>query len=150
MGIVIADPDPEAKSAIVFPDGTKRWAYDRYMALNLTHLWEDSPHLEFRHHQGTLNVTTACMWLRFCLELVQHACNRNCQAASEPTANDRRGIEALLTVAGFKVNTKVYCKVAPELRECGKFMLKRWKGFNGNCSLRQTKAATSIETAEVD
>jgi hypothetical protein len=128
----------------------KLGVYDRYYALNLTHLWNESPHLELRHHQGTLNPTTARMWLRFCLQLVQHSCNRNCQTADAPTPNDRRGIEALLTVCGFKVNTKVYCKVAPELRECGKHMLQRWKHFNGSTSLRQIKAEKQSQTPEVD
>ncbi|HEX2973114.1 MAG TPA: amidoligase family protein [Tepidisphaeraceae bacterium] len=125
-------------------------AFDRYYGLNLTHLFDSAPRLELRYHQGTLNVTTARMWLRLCLSLVQHSVVRNAQAAAVQANNDRRGIEALMTVIGLKVNTKVYSVVTQELRECGRFMLKRWKGFNGNCSLRETKAATSTETAEVD
>ncbi len=47
--------------------------YDRYQALNLTHLFDDAPHIELRHHHGTLDVTKARMWLRLSLALVRHS-----------------------------------------------------------------------------
>ena len=56
----------------------------RYSALNLTHLFKDAPHLELRHHHGTLDPNKARHWLRFCLRLVDHAIQRSCQAAPAP------------------------------------------------------------------
>ncbi len=54
----------------------------------------------------------------------------------------KEGLRKFLTTTGFKVNTKVYSKVAPELRETGRyFLLRRWKELNpsatGNPSPRQ-------------
>jgi hypothetical protein len=38
----------------------------------------------------------------------------------------------MLTTCGFKVNTKVYSKVDPALRQTGRYyLLKRWKELNG-------------------
>lgn len=104
--------------------------FDRFYWLNLTNLWADEPHVEFRVFAGTLDPTRAAMTVRFCLQLVQHAVTRNCQGAEEPLPNNRKGIEALLIGCGFKVNTKVYAKVCPALRETGKWLLKRWKHWN--------------------
>jgi hypothetical protein len=43
----------------------------------------------------------------------------------------KEGLRKLLTTCGFKVNTKVYAKVAPELRQTGRYyLLKRWKQLN--------------------
>jgi len=115
--------------------------FDRYQALNLTHIFEEHPHLEFRHHHGTLDPAKARNWLRFCLALVQHAVIRSCQAAPAPLPNDRKGIEALLITCGLKVNTRVYGQVAPDLRETGAYLLQTWKKFNGNVALAKAKAA---------
>jgi len=111
--------------------------YDRYCALNLTPLWNDSPRIELRHRDSTLEAEKARHWLRFCTRLVDHAVTRTCQAATMSIPNDRKGIERLLVSVGLKVNTKVYSEVAPELRETGKHMLRRWKQFNGDVSLRK-------------
>jgi len=112
--------------------------YDRYSALNLTHLFDDAPHIELRHHHGTLDVIKARNWLRFCLQLVQHSVNRTCQAAPAPLPNSRKNLEKLLVTIGLKVNTKVYAKVSPELRETGKYLLRTWKKFNGGISLAKS------------
>ena len=106
--------------------------FDRYQALNLTHLFEESPHIELRHHQGTLDAKKARQWLNLSLALVQHAITRSCHAAPAPLPNDRKSLEALLVTIGLKVNTRVYATVVPELRETGKYLLKTWKKFNGN------------------
>jgi hypothetical protein len=103
---------------------------DRFYWLNLTNLWADEPHVEFRVFAGTLDPTRAAMTVRLCLQLVQHAVTRNCQGVEEPLSNNRKGIEALLIGCGFKVNTKVYSKVSSELRETSKWLLKRWKHWN--------------------
>jgi hypothetical protein len=114
--------------------------FDRYYGLNLTRLFDDAPRIELRYHHGTLDVTKARHWLRFSLQLIQHAVTRNAQAAPAPLANDRKALDKLLVTAGFKVNTRVYAKVSPELRETGKYMLKRWKQLNAD-SLDAGKAA---------
>jgi hypothetical protein len=104
--------------------------FDRFYWLNLTNLWADEPHVEFRVFAGTLDPIRAAMTVRFCLQLVQHGVTRNCQGVEEPLPNNRKGIEALLIGCGFKVNTKVYSKVSAELRETGRWLLKRWKHWN--------------------
>jgi hypothetical protein len=108
--------------------------YDRYQSLNLVHLFEDAPHIELRHHHGTLDANKARMWLRLSLALVQHAVTRSCHAAPASLPNDRKSLEALLITCGLKVNTRVYSSVSPELRETGKYLLKTWKKFNNPAS----------------
>jgi len=116
-------------------------AYDRYQGLNVTHLFDDHPRIELRYCQGLLDAMKARHWIRFCLQIVQHAVvTRNCQAAPFPLPNDRKSLDKLLVTAGFKVNTRVYAKVSPELRETGRYLLKRWKQFNSD-SLEEYKAA---------
>lgn len=84
----------------------------------------------WRRHDAALYEGVEVRAARLCLQLVQHAVTRNCQGVEEPLANNRKGIEALLIGCGFKVNTKVYAKVCPALRETGKWLLKRWKHWN--------------------
>jgi hypothetical protein len=113
--------------------------FDRYHGLNLTHLWGDASRVELRYGSGTLESDKARHWARLCTRLVDHACTRTCQAAPAPLPNDRKSLERLLVTVGLKVNSKVYATVAPELRETGKFVLRRWKQFNGNLSLLKAK-----------
>lgn len=119
--------------------------FDRYYWANFTNLWDDQPHVEFRIFAGTLDPHRAMMTVRFCLQLVQHAVVRACQGALLPIPNNRRGIEALLVGCGYKVNTKVYAKVSPELRETGRWLLKRWKHFNGGISQAKGPASVSAD-----
>lgn len=115
--------------------------YDRYSSLNLTHLFDgDAARIELRHRDSTLEADKARHWLRFCMRLVDHAVTRSCQAAAVPVENNRKGLERLLIGVGLKVNSKVYSTVSPELRQTGKHMLRRWKQFNGNISLRKFDA----------
>lgn len=102
----------------------------RNSGLNLTHLFGDSPRVEFRWHQGTLDEAKARHWARFLLRLTDHAAQRTCKTASEQLPNDRLNLNRMLTTIGLRVNSRVYAKVAPELRETGRFLLRRWKGFN--------------------
>lgn len=118
-------------------------SWDRYQALNLTHLFRDHPRIEFRHHQGTLNATKSRHWVRLMLALVEHACRRNCMAAPMPLPNDRKSLDAFLTTIGLKVNTKVYSKIEPDLRETGRYVLKLWKKFNGDIPLDAGRRAKS-------
>jgi hypothetical protein len=113
--------------------------FDRYYGLNLTHLWEDSPRVELRYGSGTLESDKARHWARFCTRLVDHAVTRTCQASPSPLENTRKSLERMLVSIGLKVNSKVYATVAPELRETGRFVLKRWKQFNGPISLAKCR-----------
>ncbi len=44
--------------------------------------------------------------------------------------NTQAGLNALLVTTGLKGNSRIYRKVDKELRDVGKFLLKRWKHFN--------------------
>ena len=116
-------------------DRTIRSNWARQYALNLTHVPSSSPRIEYRWHHGTLDADKARHWMRFCNRLVQHAVDRRCQF-SDSLANDRKALERLLVSTGFKVNRGIYAKVSPELRDTGKYLLRRWKHFNGNIPLK--------------
>lgn len=100
----------------------------RHSGLNLTHLFDFSgPRVELRYAGGTLDVDKARHWLRFCLQLVQHAVTRTCHTG-ERVGGDRKGLERLFIATGFKSNSRVYRKVSPELRETARYLLtKRWR-----------------------
>jgi len=111
--------------------------------LNLSHICSgrhlsSNPRIEFRYHHGTLSPVKARHWTRFCLAMVEHAVARNCQSSVQ-VENNRRGLERLLVSCGFKVNNQIYGTVSPELRETGKYLIQRWKHFNGNIALRPKK-----------
>jgi len=111
--------------------------------LNLSHICSgrhlsSNPRIELRYHHGTLSPVKARNWTRFCLQMVEHAVTRNCQSSVQ-VENTRRGLEKLLITCGFKVNNNVYGKVSSELRETGKYLISRWKHFNGNIALRPCK-----------
>jgi len=104
--------------------------FERRFGLNLTHVLEEKPHVEFRYHQGTLDVEKARHWLRLCLQLTQHAVTRNCAAAEKQTCNDRKGFDALRYTIGLKSNAGIYAKVCDELKETSRYLLRRWNAFN--------------------
>jgi hypothetical protein len=107
--------------------------WDRRHGLNLTHIFEENPHLEFRYHQATLSPEKARHWLRFCLQMVQHAVTRNCQAAKEQVPCTRQGLEKLLITTGLKSNSGIYQKVSKELRETGRYLLlDRFRKFGSD------------------
>ena len=81
------------------------------------------------------------VWLRQDLRLTDHAAMRTCKTATEQLPNDRINLNRMLTTIGLKVNSRVYAKVAPELRETGRFLLRRWKAFNSNAP--QSNSPTS-------
>lgn len=105
-----------------------RW--ERYYGLNLTTIFDSSPHVEFRYHQGTLDPEKARHWLRLCLQLVQHAATRNCQAAQRQAENTRKDFDNFRYSIGLKSNAGIYSKVSDELKETGRFLLRRWRHFN--------------------
>lgn len=139
--------------------GCRAWrSYNRQIktlhcknGLNLSHLCNSNyvntrPHVEFRYSSGTLNADKARYWIRFLLQMIEHAVKRNCQASNEQVTNDRRGLEKLLVSSGFKVNNNIYSQVCPELRETGKFLINRWKHFNGKISLKDCKSFAGKST----
>lgn len=114
--------------------------WERHWGLNMTHVLDPfAPRVEIRYAAGTLDVEKARQWLRFCLQMVQHGVNRTCQRAREQVRNDRRGLEAMLLTCGFKVNSGIYARVCPELRQTGKWLIRRWKAFNGAIPLQPRK-----------
>jgi hypothetical protein len=128
-------------------------SFDRYQALNLTHLFNDAPRLELRHMQGTLNAQKSRHWIRLALALVEHSVVRNCMAADVILPNTRQNLDALLVTVGLKVNTRVYREIDPELRDTGRYVLKLWKKFNGNQPLerksqRKGRASDSDESSQ--
>lgn len=107
---------------------------ERYQGLNWHGLFlsDGAPRVEYRYHGGTLDTTKALHWARLCTQIINHACARSCQAASKQLPPTKEGLRKMLTTIGLKINTKVYSKVAPELRETGRyFLIKRWKELNG-------------------
>ena len=107
--------------------------FERYQALNWSNLFhlDGAPRVEFRYHQGTLDATKALHWARLCTQLLNHAATRSCQASPEQVPATKDGLRKLLTTTGFKVNTKVYSKISPDLKQTGRFyLLKRWKELN--------------------
>jgi hypothetical protein len=107
--------------------------YTRYQACNMTHLFGGTgARVEFRYHQGTLDGAKARHWARLATRFVDHAVARSCQASPTQVPGTKAGLHKLLTTTGLKVNTKVYSKVAPELRETGRYLLKRWNRLNAS------------------
>jgi len=122
--------------------------FSRYHWVNFQGIWDVEPHVEFRVFAATLDPHRAAMTVRFCLQMVEHAVTRRCQGAEEPIANDRRGIDALLVGSGLKVNSRVYAKVSPELREVGRWLLRRWKHWNPDPARPQNSSRKSPSSTD--
>ena len=104
--------------------------WDRRCGLNLTHVFEEEPRVEFRYHHGTLCVEKARHWRNLVLRLVDHATTRSCQAARQQVAPDRQGLDAFRYTIGLRSNQGIYSKVDADLRQTSKYLLRRWKEFN--------------------
>ena len=98
--------------------------------LNLTHLFDSSPRIEFRWHQGTLDAEKSRHWIRFLNRLVEHAVTRSCKAAERPVESSMAAFDNFLMTIGFRSNSGIYTKVSPELRETAKYLRRRFKHFN--------------------
>ena len=98
--------------------------------MNWSHLWGAAPRIEYRYHGGTLDVEKARHWARFLLRLTDHSTMRRCKSSRSKLDNNRENLDKMLVTLGLKVNSRVYAKVAPELRETGRYLLKRWKALN--------------------
>jgi hypothetical protein len=123
------------------------YGWPRYRGLNLTHVAEPAPHVEYRYHQGTLDVEKARHWLRVLLQISEHAVARNCQTLSDPLPNTRQGFERLATAIGLRVNSKIYRSVSEELSETASYLLRRWKHFNGH-PIRKAHSTLASAAAE--
>jgi len=104
--------------------------WQRERGLNLIHLFETEPRIEFRYHQGTLDANKARHWMRLLNRLVEHSVTRSCQAARQQVQNNRKGFDAFRYTIGLRSNAGIYSKVCPELKETSKYLLKRWKHLN--------------------
>ena len=101
----------------------------RYCGANWSHLWGDGARVEFRMHHGTLDPVKARHWVRTLLQMTQHAVTRNCQS-SEQLPNTRQSLDRFLTSLGLRQQTGIYSKVAPELKETGRYLRERWSHFS--------------------
>jgi hypothetical protein len=104
---------------------------DRHVGLNFLNLL--SPErltVEFRVHQGTTDWAKLRAWVLFTQRLVEHAVARSCQFSPKPLENSRAGLNAMLISVGLKPNNRVNSKVDKDLRQVGKYLLKRWRHFN--------------------
>lgn len=102
----------------------------RASGTNWTHLWGESPRVEYRYSSSTLNVEEARHWARLMLRMTDHACLRTCKAAKVQLPKERTSLDKMLITLGLRVNSRVYSKVCPELRKTGRYLLRRWKELN--------------------
>lgn len=104
---------------------------DRYSGLNLTNLTDVNRRtVEWRVHNGTTDWNKIGSWVLATQRWTVHAIHRSCQYRPEPVANSQAGLNSLLITTGLKPNNRVYQKVDKELRQAGRFLLRRWKHFN--------------------
>lgn len=106
-------------------------ASSRYSGLNLINLGNpDRMTVEWRLHHGTLEWEKVKAWVLATQRCVEHAVARSCHYKVEPFPNTQISLNALLVTTGMKPNSRIYRKVDGELRQAGKFLLRRWKRFN--------------------
>lgn len=104
---------------------------NRYNGLNLVNLAKpDRQTVEWRLHSGTTDWSKIRAWTLATQRWVEHAIARNCHFKPDPVANTRAGINTLLVSTGLKPNNRIYAKVDKDLRQVGKYLLRRWKHFN--------------------
>lgn len=104
--------------------------FDRYYGLNLTHIYEPDPHLEVRIHHGSLDLDKLSQWLYLWLKLIEHCGARSCKAPKGKLPGTMKDLNNFFTTIGLKPNNKIYQSVSPELSECRKFWIKRFKHFS--------------------
>ena len=104
---------------------------DRYMGVNLTNLANgERQTVEWRLHGGTTDWTKIKAWILATQRWTEHAVARSCHYRLEPMPNTQAGFNALLVATGLKPNSRIYNKVEKDLRQVGRFLLRRWKHFN--------------------
>ncbi|MHC4093385.1 MAG: amidoligase family protein [Planctomycetota bacterium] len=103
----------------------------RFNGLNLTNLSNAARQtVEWRLHSGTTDWEKIKVWTLATQRWVEHAVTRSCHYKPEPMANTQAGMNSLLVTTGLKGNSRIYRKVEKELREVGKYLLRRWKHLN--------------------
>lgn len=114
----------------------------RYCGLNLSNLAQrDRLTVEWRIHSGSTDYEKIRAWVLATQRWVEHAVMRNCHYRPEPMQNTQEGLNALLVTTGLKMNSRIYKKVDKDLRQVGKYLLKRWKHFNVPREYKQKSAA---------
>ena len=104
---------------------------DRFSGLNLTNLTNpDRRTVEWRMHSGTTEWAKIKSWVLASQRFIEHAITRSCHFRPQPIENTQAGLNSLLVTTGLKPNSRIYSKVDKELRQVGKYLLKRWKHFN--------------------
>ena len=104
---------------------------ERYHGLNLTNLTNrDRMTVEWRIHGGTTDWSKIRPWVLATQRWIEHAVKRSCHFKPDPVGNTQAGLNALLVTTGLKSNSRIYRKVQKDLRQVGKYLLKRWKHFN--------------------
>ena len=115
---------------------------ERYSGLNLTNIANrDRMTVEWRIHGGTTDWEKIRPWILATQRWVEHAVKRSCHFKTDPVANTQIGLNALLVTTGLKTNSRIYRKVAKDLRQVGKYLLKRWKRFNATAPCKATTSA---------
>lgn len=118
---------------------TRLRTQDRYNGLNLLNLAvRDRMTVEWRIHNGTISFEKIKGWVLATQRFTEHAINRNVQLRDDPIPNSRAGLNSLLIATGLKPNSRIYNKVEKDLRQVGKWCLRRWRHFNRD-SHRQLK-----------
>ena len=120
----------------------------RSSGVNWTHMWGSEPRVEYRYAASTLNVQKARHWARLMLRMTDHAVARTCKLTKVQLPNERASLDKMLTTIGLKVNSKVYSVVDPELRESGRYLLKRWKELNSDQEHSLSRSRRVSETVE--
>jgi len=116
----------------------------RYQGLNLQNLSNRSRlTVEWRLHQGTTEWPKIKAWVLATQRWVEHAVARSCHYKPEPMPNTREGFNALLVTTGLKGNSRIYAKVDKELRQVGRFLLRRWRQFNLPRHLKSAKVQSA-------
>ncbi len=104
---------------------------DRYAGLNVANLnYDHRMTVEWRIHGGTTDWEKIKAWVLATQRWTEHAIARSCHYKPQPIPNTLAGLNALLVTTGLKSNSRIYNKVQKELREVGRFLVRRWKHFN--------------------
>ena len=117
----------------------------RYNGLNLKNLADrDRLTVEWRIHAGTVDFDKIKAWVLATQRWTEHAVARNCHYRPEPISNTREGLNALLVTTGLKGNSRIYHKVQKELRQVGRFLMRRWKHFNQREEYKAQPVAAAV------
>ena len=89
------------------------------------------------------------MWMRFLNRLMEHAVTRNCQGGIQQVIPSLAAFDNFLMTIGMRVNTGIYAKVAPELRETAKYLRKRLQELSPEiCGISGGESSNTNESEE--